>query len=75
MQCKLTVIGCDDHDFGEERTILEDDQLGDLTMRTIELDSLDDVLHLLDDADTVQFDESNWEKYDADVTIICGNLF
>lgn len=72
---QLTVIGCDDHDFGEERIILEDDQLGKLTMREIEVDSLAEALDLLDEADTVQFNETNWDRYDGEMTIICGNLF
>lgn len=75
MKFQLTVIGCDDYDFGEERVILEDDQLGELTMEEIELDSFEDIFDVLEESDTIQFEESNWDRYDGEVTIVCGNLF
>lgn len=74
MKYQLSVIGCD-KEYGEERVILEDEQVGTLTMREIELDSLEDVHDLLDETDTVQFGNSRWNRYDGKVTIICGDLF
>lgn len=74
MKYQLTVIGCD-REYGEERVILEDEQVGNLTIREIELDSLADVHDLLEETDTVQFTPSRWDRYDGEVTIICGDLF
>lgn len=73
MRCQLTLIGCE-YDIGEERLILDDEQVGEITVREIEINSLADIDDLLDQADRVQFEQSNWEKYDAELTVICDHF-
>lgn len=69
MKFKLSEIGCDE-EYGEETVLFEDEQIGEVTIREIELDSLADVFDLIDDDMEVRFTQSYWERYDGDVLII-----
>lgn len=73
MNVMVTTIGCDE-EYGERKVVVEDDQIGELTIRQMEIESLDELLELAEDVDRIEIESTTWAKYDADVTFICGNL-
>lgn len=73
MRARISTIGCDEQ-YGERRVILDDDQLGELAIREIEFEDFDELTELLDDVDRLNLEPSNWDKYDAEITVICGRL-
>lgn len=73
MKFKVTQVGCDT-DYGEEVVVLEDEQVGKLTVREWEADSLEGVLSLLDgEVESVKFEESRWSRFDAELYLLCGD--
>jgi len=73
MKARINTIGCDE-EYGERRVILDDDQLGELAIREIEFEDFDDLIELLDDVDKINMEPSRWDKYDAELTAICGTV-
>lgn len=73
MKVRVKTVGCDEQ-YGERRVILDDDQLGELAVREIEFDSMDELLELLNGVDKIDMEPSHWDKYDAEITVFCGNL-
>jgi len=74
MKFKLSVVGCDDHGFGEEVILFEDEQVGAVTMCEIEVESVKKLTQIAATVGTIQLSETNWERYDGELTIICGEL-
>lgn len=73
MKARINTIGCDEQ-YGERRVILDDDQLGELAVREIEFEDFGELTGLLDDVDRINMEPSHWDKYDAELTAICGSL-
>lgn len=73
MKARINTIGCDAQ-YGERRVILDDDQLGELVIREIEFENFDELTELLDDVDRLNLEPSHWDKYDAEITAVCGSL-
>lgn len=73
MKVMVTTIGCEE-DYGERKVVVEDDQIGALTIREMEIESLDELLELAEDVDRIEVESTTWNKYAADITFICGNL-
>lgn len=73
MRVMVSTIGCDE-EYGERKVVVEDDQIGELAIREMEIESLDELAKLAEDVDRIEVESSNWEKYDADITFICGHL-
>lgn len=73
MKAKINTIGCDEQ-YGEERVVLDDELLGELSMREIEFDDLNELQELLDDVDQITMEPSHWSEYDAEITALCGNV-
>lgn len=65
MKCKIETIDCEEP-LGERVTIFDD-----VTVWEMEVDSLDDVADLLDVYGEVIIEESAWDRYDANVTVVC----
>lgn len=73
MKCRVTTLGCET-EYGVEKVAVEDDQIGNIKFRELELDSLEDLQRLTEEVDTVEVQESKFGRFDFDVTLICGNL-
>jgi hypothetical protein len=72
MKFKVTQIGCDVM-LGEETVMLEDEQLGELTVQELELDSLEELTELLGgEVESVKLKETQWSRYDAELFLLCG---
>lgn len=70
MKARVQTIGGDEQ-YGEPRVIVDDDQIGELTIREMEFDSLDELVSLTRQVDTVEMKDSLWDKYDVELTLIC----
>jgi hypothetical protein len=70
MKFQLSVVGCD-CDYGEKVTIFEDEQVGEISIREITVDSIAELTRILDEenTDAVQLSKSRWERYDGKITI------
>lgn len=73
MKVMVSTIGCD-KEYGDRKIVVEDEQIGALTIRELEIVSLDELLELAEDVDRIEVESTTWEKYDADLTFICGSL-
>jgi hypothetical protein len=73
MNVQVETIGCDKQ-YGTRRVILDDDQLGELAVYEMEVDTIDELLDVLDSVDTLKIESSPWDEFDARVTVVCGNL-
>lgn len=70
MKVRVNTIGCDEQ-YGERCIILDDDQLGEIVVREMTVDDIDELLQVLDEVDSIEITESNWDKYDANITLTC----
>ena len=65
----VTSLGCEE-EYGERINVVEDDQIGALTIREIEFGSLNELVQLAEEVDTIEVESTSWDKYDANITII-----
>lgn len=70
MKVRVNTIGCDEQ-YGERRIILDDDQLGEIAVREMTVGGTGELVRLLDEVDSIEITESNWDKYDANITLTC----
>lgn len=73
MKMMATTLGCDD-EYGERKVVVEDEQIGAIAIREIEIESLDELVELAEDVDRVEVESTKWTKYDAAVTFICEQM-
>jgi hypothetical protein len=73
MRAKVTSIGCD-KEYGERVVVVEDEQIGDVSIREMEVESLEQFAELAEEVDRIEVSKCNWNKYDFDLTFICGHL-
>lgn len=73
MKCMVTNIGCDKK-YGERQVVVEDDQIGAVAIREMEVESLEEIMELAQEVDRVEIKSTSWDQYEADITFICGNL-
>lgn len=67
---KVTTIGCDE-EYGRERTIVEDEGI---TLREMEIQNIESLTRLAEDVDEIRLEELMWDRYDGELTLICGNI-
>lgn len=70
MKVRVNTIGTDEQ-YGERCIILDDDQLGEIAVREMTVDGTGELVRLLDEVDSIEITESNWDKYDANITLTC----
>lgn len=70
MLFKVNTIGCDE-EYGTEKTLSADDGI---TIREMEIDYIGELTHLAEEVDEIQLEESMWDRYDGELTLICGNI-
>lgn len=73
MKARVTTIGCEE-EYGERRVVVEDEQIGDVAVRELEVSSLEELVELAEEVGRVEIESSNWDKYDFEATFICGSL-
>lgn len=71
MKVMVTTLGCDGKDYGERKVVVEDDQIGALTIREMEIESIDELLEIAEDVDKIEVESTTWDKYEADITFVC----
>jgi hypothetical protein len=72
MKLKVNTIAKDEQ-YGTRRVIVDDEQAGEIAIREMDVDSLDELFHIVDNAEQsyeIRLTESIWDRYEADVTII-----
>lgn len=71
MLVRINNIGTE-YEYGREVVIAEDEQIGDIKVRELHLDSLDELKRLLqnEDVDVVEVKESMLGRYDLDLNLI-----
>jgi hypothetical protein len=70
MIAKVMTLGCE-KEYGEPTVVVEDDEIGDVVVREMEIGSLDELSTIAQDVNTIEVSHCSWAKYDLDITFVC----
>lgn len=71
---RVLTFDCDE-EYGTEKTVVEDDQIGDVTVRELEVGSLEELHSLMTGVDAIELTDTSWDRYDGELHVLCDGRY